>query len=54
MDDVMDSPPALFTGLVSLPFAGPWDKAVEVVVRQDDPLPMTILALEMEALTSER
>lgn len=47
MGDAMDTPPAPFTGRKSTPLLG-WGKVNQVTITQNDPVPMTILALGLE------
>jgi hypothetical protein len=56
MDDVvfredetaMDSSPSLFTGDKEIPFDGNFDYAGDIVITQDQPLPMTVLGITAE------
>lgn len=43
--DPMDSPPPLFTGDKEVPFLGDYEKAGNILIIQDQPLPMTVLAI---------
>lgn len=43
------SPPSLKTGEVSLNITGAWADSGEVCIRQSDPLPLTLVALSLEA-----
>ena len=43
--DKMDEPIALFTGDKEIEFDGEFDSDGQLVVRQDQPLPMTVLAV---------
>ncbi|MCK4830340.1 hypothetical protein KA005_82240, partial [bacterium] len=43
--DPMDSPPPLFTGDISQPYSGSCSKDGDILVVQDQPLPLTILAI---------
>jgi len=43
-----DSSPTLKTGTISLPFAGKYDDAGDILISDDDPLPFTILAMGMK------
>lgn len=47
MGDAMDTPPQPFTGRKQLPILG-WSKTNQITITQDDPVPMTILALGLE------
>lgn len=44
-DDAMDSPPALFTGDKVLDFRGEYERDGQIVITQDQPLPLTLMAL---------
>jgi len=44
--DPMDSAPPLFTGDKIVPFNGGWDRHGYIRVTQEQPLPMTVLAME--------
>jgi hypothetical protein len=44
-DDVMDDSPALFTGDKEVQFPGEFETEGDVVVKQDQPLPLTLLAI---------
>jgi hypothetical protein len=44
--DPMDSAPPLFTGDKIVPFAGGWDRHGYIRITQDQPLPLTVLAVE--------
>jgi len=50
----MDSSPPLFTGDKVLRFPGGWNRHGQVVVTQDDPLPMNLLALILYSDTGDR
>ena len=43
-----DTASPLFTGDVILPVSSPWARSIRVALRQDDPLPMTILSMTPE------
>lgn len=43
--DPMDSSPPRFTGDKELPFPSGYEKEGEIVIRQDQPLPMTVLSI---------
>lgn len=45
MTDPMDSPPPLYTGDHSIPFSGPYSRDGDILIVQDQPLPLTILAI---------
>ncbi|MGP1395402.1 MAG: hypothetical protein ACTS3R_07810 [Inquilinaceae bacterium] len=49
----MDSPPPLFTGDKPILFPGGYDRAGQVTFRQDQPLPMTVLAVVKTLQTNE-
>mgnify|MGYP001250087363 CR=1 FL=1 len=42
--DKMDNSPALFSGIKTFSFDRGWDKLIQSVVEQEQPLPMTVLA----------
>lgn len=44
-DDAMDDSPALFTGDKEVQFPGEFETEGDIVVKQDQPLPMTLLAI---------
>lgn len=44
-DDVMDDSPALFTGEKEVEFPGDFDTEGNIVIKQDQPLPLTLLAI---------
>lgn len=44
-DDVMDDSPALFTGDKEVQFPGEFETEGDIVVKQDQPLPMTLIAI---------
>jgi hypothetical protein len=41
----MDSSPPRFTGDKELPFPDGYNKEGEIVIRQDQPLPLTVLSI---------
>lgn len=43
--DPMGSSPPLFTGETEIPFDGDYDTAGDIVIEQDQPLPMTVLGI---------
>jgi hypothetical protein len=43
--DLMDSPTSLFSGDKSMPFPGPYDKDGNIVIVQDQPLPLGVIAI---------
>ncbi len=43
--DLMDSSPPRFSGDKELPFPSGYDKEGEIVIRQDQPLPLTVLSI---------
>lgn len=51
--DLMDSPPALFTGDKRVPYPKGFETKDHVQVQQDQPLPMTILALISHVKTND-
>jgi hypothetical protein len=51
--DPMDASPPLFTGDKVVPFPKGWSKGAFILVRQDQPLPMTVLALAYKMITME-
>jgi len=51
--DVMGSPPALFSGDKVRPFPGGWTREGNIMIIQDQPLPMTILALMPVVYTND-
>lgn len=51
--DNQDSPPALFTGDKEVEFPRGWDKDGYITVVQDQPLPMTLLAIMPELSTNK-
>ena len=46
--DTMDNPPSLFTGTEEMEFPGTHERDNQVVIAQDDPLPMTLLSLSIK------
>ncbi len=44
-DLLLDTIPPLFTDDIELPFEGPWDTYGEIYIRQDIPLPFSLIAL---------
>lgn len=51
--DPMDRPPHLFTGDIRLSWRGGYDRDALIVVRQDQPLPMTVVAIMPQLLTND-
>ena len=51
--DPMDRSPPLFTGDKELKFRGGWDKKGQVLIRQDQPLPMHLAAIIMQLVTND-
>ena len=51
--DTMDSPPPIFTGFKKVLFPKGYDRRIEPVVIQDQPLPMTLLAATFTLQTNE-
>ena len=43
--DLMGSPPPLFTGDKIVPFTGGWDRHGYIRITQEQPLPLTVLAI---------
>lgn len=54
MDDPLGSPPPLFTGDYDLPFPSGYNTSGRVLIRQSDPLPMTVLCLMPRLDTMDR
>lgn len=52
--DPMDQPPDLFTGDTRQLFRAGWDRTKKLVIRQDQPVPMTLLAITLQGQTGER
>lgn len=52
--DPMDAPPPLFTGDKLLEFPGDYDFEGYIMVRQDSPLPMTVVAIMPQVTTFDR
>ena len=50
---LMDTPPPLFTGDKDVTFRGNYDTAGDVLIVQDQPLPLTVLAAMPVLATSE-
>lgn len=50
--DSMDSPPALFTGDKFIPMPSGFDREANIVIVQDQPLPMTVLAIMPKVRTN--
>ncbi len=44
-NDVMNAPPALFSGDKKVPFRGKWDRVSCVRIEQNQPLPLTVLGI---------
>jgi hypothetical protein len=51
--DPMDSSPPLFTGDKEITFRGGWDKKGQILIRQDQPLPMHLLAIMQQIVTND-
>ncbi len=49
----MDEAPPLFTGLHEVPFPAGWNMEARVMVTQDLPLPLTVLAIMPRVITSD-
>jgi hypothetical protein len=54
MNDPLGSPPPLFTGDYDIPFQGGYTTAGRILIRQDKPLPMTVLCLMPRLDTMDR
>jgi len=54
MNDPLGSPPPLFTGDYELAFPGGYSTAGRILIRQDKPLPMTVLCLMPRLDTMDR
>ena len=52
-DDTMDSPPALFSGDKEVSFPGPWGREGDILISQDTPTPLNILAIMPEMVTHD-
>lgn len=52
--DLYGNPPVLFSGDKDLPFPGDWESSAQVMVVQDQSLPMTLLALMPRYRTEDR
>ncbi len=52
--DPLDRPPPLFTGAKQIELPNDWDRAGEIFVRQDQPLPMTVLAIILRSEVQDR
>ena len=50
----MDAPPPLFTGDKLLEFPGDYDFDGYIMVRQEQPLPMTVVAIMPQVTTFDR
>jgi len=51
--DPMDSPPSLYTGDKQVPFRGKYEKGGDIMIIQDQPLPLVVLAIIPEAIVYE-
>ena len=51
--DPMDSSPPLFTGDKEIKFRGGWSKEGQVFIRQDQPLPLHLLAVVQQLVTND-
>ena len=51
--DPMDSSPPLFTGDKEITFRGGWDKKGQILIRQDQPLPMHLVAIMQQIITND-
>ena len=51
--DPMDSSPPLFSGDKTLKFRGGWDKKGQMVIQQDQPLPMHLTAIVTRLITND-
>jgi hypothetical protein len=45
VDDDMDSPPALFSGIKDFTFPGAWSREAPIKITQSDPLPMGVMTI---------
>jgi hypothetical protein len=52
-NDPMDNPPPIFTGIKEILFPSGYDRRIEPVVVQDNPLPMTLLAVTLDMAVNE-
>ncbi|MCI0656300.1 MAG: hypothetical protein L0170_04425, partial [Acidobacteria bacterium] len=50
----MDEPTPFFTGLHEMPIDGTADREASVLIRQDQPLPMTVLSIYQRLNVGER
>ena len=53
-DEPMDGPPSVFRGDKRVQFRGRYDRTRRIIVRQDQPLPMSLLALMADGSQAER
>ncbi len=53
-DFIMDEVPPLFTGDKEIDFDGPWESYGEIYIRQDEPLPFSLIAIIARMQKSER
>ena len=53
-DDPMDGPPSVFRGDYRFTFTGRYERTRRVIVRQDQPLPMNLLALQADGSQAEK
>ncbi|MCG8454393.1 MAG: hypothetical protein MI717_14570, partial [Spirochaetales bacterium] len=53
-DDILDGRPALYSGDVAMEFEGGFVDSAQVVIQQDEPLPMTVLGYSMQLEIGER
>ncbi len=52
--DPLDRPPPMFTGDKRVQFPMGWDRAGEYFLRQDQPLPMTILSVLLNSIVNDK
>jgi hypothetical protein len=52
-DDVMGSPPELFSGDKEVTFLGPWQREGDILISQETPTPLNILAIMPEIVTND-
>ena len=51
--DFMDAPPPMFTGQLSVLWDGDYDKEARMLIVQDQPFPMTVLAIAPQLVTQD-
>jgi len=52
-DAPMDSPPVLYSGDQEVSFPGPWGREGDILISQDTPTPLNILAIMPEMVTHD-